>query len=115
MIPFKKEIEDIKNQIVMKYNPSKIILFGSCAKGIAKTNSDIDLCIICQYEDKKEKLMDMLINVQYNRDVDFILYRPEEWDKYIKDSGTFASLIKREGVVLYGWYIEIQRVVSNSE
>lgn len=102
MIPFVKEIEDIKNQIIIKYNPLKIILFGSCAKGIAKENSDIDLCIICQYEDKKDKLLDMLINIEYDRDVDFILYRPEVWDRYTEDLGTFASLIKREGVVLYG-------------
>lgn len=102
MIPFIDEIEDIKNQIITKYHPSKIILFGSCAKGIAKETSDIDLCIVCQYEDKKEKLMDMLINVEYDRDVDFILYRPDEWNNYTKDTGTFAALIQREGVVLYG-------------
>lgn len=113
MILFIEEIEELKNQIIMKYNPLKIILFGSCAKGIARENSDIDLCIILEYEDKKEKLLDMLINIEYHRDVDFILYRPQEWDKYIEDSGTFAALIKREGVVLYGWYVKIQRMVWN--
>lgn len=102
MIPFIDEIENIKTQIVNKHNPLQIILFGSCAKGIAKENSDIDLCIICNYENKKDKLLDMLINIEYERDVDFIIYRPEEWSKHINDSGTFASLIKREGVVLYG-------------
>lgn len=102
MIPFINEIEDIKNQIIAKYNPLKIILFGSCARGIAKRNSDIDLCIICHYENKKDKLIDMLTSIEYSRDVDLILYRPEEWEKYIKDSATFASLINREGVVLYG-------------
>lgn len=102
MIPFVDEIEDIKTQIIIKYNPLKIILFGSYAKGWAKENSDIDLCIVCQYEDKKAKLMDMLININSERDVDFILYRPDAWDKYIEDQGTFASLIKREGVILYG-------------
>lgn len=102
MIPFSNEIEDIKNQIIIKYNPSKIILFGSCAKGIANKNSDIDLCIIFQYENKKEKLIDMLTSIEYHRDVDFIIYRPEEWEQYIGDSATFASLINREGVVLYG-------------
>lgn len=102
MIPFSNEIEDIKNQIIAKYNPLKIILFGSCARGIAKRNSDIDLCVICHYENKKDKLIDMLTSIEYSRDVDLILYRPEEWEKYIKDSATFASLINREGVVLYG-------------
>lgn len=107
MIPFKDEIENIKKQIVEKYDPIKIILFGSCASGCAKKNSDIDLCIICNYKDKKEILMDMLMNIQYERDVDFILYRPEEWELYKKDTTTFANLINRKGVEIYGWYYKI--------
>lgn len=63
MIPFRDEIEKTKEQIISRYHPIKIILFGSCAAGCAKKNSDIDLCIICDYEDKKEMLMDMLINI----------------------------------------------------
>jgi len=102
MIPFSDEIEKIKEQIVNRYHPIKIILFGSCASGCAKKNSDIDLCIICSYESKKEMLMDMLINIEYDRDVDFILYRQAEYDEYKKDTATFASLIDRKGVCIYG-------------
>lgn len=102
MIPFSDEIEKIKEQIVCRYHPIKIILFGSCAAGCAKKNSDIDLCIICDYENKKEMLMDMLINIEYERDVDFILYRQDEYEKYKEDSSTFASLIDRKGVCIYG-------------
>ena len=102
MIPFSDEIEKIKEQIVNRYHPVKIILFGSCAAGCAKKNSDIDLCIICSYESKKEMLMDMLINIEYDRDVDFILYRQAEYDEYKKNTTTFASLIDRKGVCIYG-------------
>ena len=107
MIPFIDEIEEIKNQIVELYSPQKVILFGSCAKGIARKDSDIDLCVVFDYKDKKEALMDMLINIECERDVDFILYRCKEWEKYIQDTSTFAYLINREGVLLYGWYIKI--------
>lgn len=107
MIPFVEEINKVKMDIIEKYNPVKIILFGSYAKGWNKENSDIDLCIICEYEDKKSMLVDMLINIDSDRDIDFILYRPEAWEKYTLDSGTFASLIKREGVILYGWYTKV--------
>ena len=99
MIPFIEEIEEIKNQLIKLYNPSKIILFGSCAKGIAKKDSDIDLCVIGDYDDKKSRLMDMLINIESHKD--------NEWIKYIQDTATFASLINREGVVLYGSYTKI--------
>jgi len=102
MIPFSDEIEKIKEQIVNRYHPVKIILFGSCAAGCAKKNSDIDLCIICSYKSKKEMLMDMLINIECDRDVDFILYRQAEYDEYKKNTTTFASLIDRKGVCIYG-------------
>ncbi|WP_246582856.1 nucleotidyltransferase domain-containing protein [Clostridium mobile] len=102
MMPFKEEIDNIKNQIINRYKPYKIILFGSCATGCAKEDSDIDLCIILNYEDKQEALMDLLMNIEYDRDVDFILYRPGEWEKYKEDTTTFASLINRKGVTIYG-------------
>ena len=46
MIPFIEEIEEIRNQIVQLYNPHEIILFGSCAKGRAREDSDIDFLFI---------------------------------------------------------------------
>lgn len=102
MIPFKQEIDSIKEQIVTMYNPSKIILFGSCASGCAKNNSDIDLCIICDYEDKQKLLTELLINIDYARDVDFILYKPKEWELYKDDKTSFANIINRKGVPIYG-------------
>lgn len=102
MIPFKEEIDSIKEQIVNMYSPYKIILFGSCAAGCAKNNSDIDLCIICNYEDKQKLLTDLLINIDYTRDVDFILYRPKEWELYKEDKASFANIISRKGVPIYG-------------
>lgn len=41
-----KEIKKITGQIVEKYKPEKIILFGSWAYGKPKENSDIDLMVI---------------------------------------------------------------------
>lgn len=102
MIPFRDEINEVKIQLINRYNPLKIILFGSCAKGCARKNSDIDLCVICDYEDKRKMLLDMMMNIDCERDVDYILYRPKEWEMHIKDTSTFAALIGREGVILHG-------------
>lgn len=56
------EIEKIKNQIINKYNPDDIILFGSCAKGLAKRGSDIDICVILDTRDKKQTLREILVD-----------------------------------------------------
>jgi predicted nucleotidyltransferase len=64
------EIEKIKKQILLKYSPEDIILFGSHAKGLVKRGSDI------------------------------VIYTPTEWSKYKDDRANFANIIKRTGVSL---------------
>lgn len=45
-INFEKEIEHITTQIVEKYKPEKVILFGSAARGEAGYDSDADFLVI---------------------------------------------------------------------
>jgi predicted nucleotidyltransferase len=40
-------IDSITAQLIEKYKPEKIILFGSAARGDAAPDSDVDLLIIC--------------------------------------------------------------------
>lgn len=96
------EIENIKKQIIAKYLPEKIILFGSCAKGRMKKSSDIDLCIVLDVEDKRKTMQDMLLNVNYDIDLDVVLFTPKEWEQYKENQATFAGIINRTGVCLYG-------------
>ena len=42
----KQLIDSLKNAVVKAVNPSKIILFGSYAKGNQTVSSDIDLLVI---------------------------------------------------------------------
>jgi predicted nucleotidyltransferase len=102
MVKYKERSNKIKDQIVDRYKPIKIILFGSCAAGCARKDSDIDLCVVIDYLDKRETLMDLMMNIDYERSVDFIIYKPEDWDRYKKDTTTFANLISRTGVEIYG-------------
>ncbi len=106
MCPYDSEIEAIKNQIFNTYYPLDIILFGSCAKGRVTRSSDIDLCLILETEDKRRKVRDILVNLDY--DVDLVIYTPEEWRKYKDDKATFAGIINKTGVSLIGRYDKIQ-------
>jgi predicted nucleotidyltransferase len=102
MFRYNNEIEKIKNQIINKYNPKDIILFGSCAKGLVKRGSDIDICVILETGDKKKTLREMLVEVEYDVDLDIIIYTPLEWSKYKDDKASFANIINRTGVSLVG-------------
>ena len=96
------EIDFIKKQIILIYKPTKIVLFGSQAKGTATSKSDIDICIINDTDDKRSLLTDMYLNIESTKPFDFLLYTQEEWEKCISDSTSFAYQINKYGKVLYG-------------
>lgn len=102
MCPYDNEIEKIKKQIIDKYHPADIILFGSCAKGLIRKGSDIDLCIVMDTSDKRQTVRDMLLEVDYDIDLDIVVYTPLEWSKYKDDNATMAGVIHRTGVSLVG-------------
>ena len=60
---FKIELENLKEQIVNKFNPQEIVLFGSLAKGIFRSNSDIDICIIKDTDNKRELITEIYTEV----------------------------------------------------
>lgn len=96
------EINLIKEQVVSHYAPSKIILFGSQAKGMATKKSDIDLCIVKDTENKRDLLIDMYLNIRSSKPFDLILYTEAEWSQCVNDTTSFAYLINKKGTVIYG-------------
>ena len=103
-INFEKETESITTQIIEKYEPEKIILFGSAARGESGSDSDADFLII-----KKEtpfygadRIRELSRMVNRNIPVDFLVYRPEEFEKRVEMGDPFLKAIIKEGKVLYG-------------
>ena len=94
--------ESITEQIIEKYAPEKILLFGSHAKNKAKDKSDIDLCIVMETNNKRQLLAELYYTIQSEKPIDIILYTPAEWNECIKDSTSFAYKIQKEGILLYG-------------
>lgn len=99
----KEEIANISRQIVEKYKPEKIILFGSAAYGKLGPDSDIDFLII-----KKEtpyygidRMREIRRLIEKNIAADFLIYRPEEFDERLKLGDPFIKTIVKEGIVLY--------------
>lgn len=97
-----EQIEDIKQQIITQYAPQKIILFGSCAKGVIRRNSDIDLCIILETEDVRSLKQEMQLSLSADIPLDIVVYTPDQWEKHLQDPTSFARLIYTKGAVLYG-------------
>lgn len=103
-IDVQKEIESITQQILEKYRPEKIILFGSAARGKFSADSDADFLII-----KKEtplygadRIRELSRLIERNIPVDFFIYRPEEFDQRLEMGDPFLKVILKEGKVLHG-------------
>ena len=98
------EIELIVEQIIQKYRPMKIILFGSAGRGEYDKVNDLDFLII-----KKdvplhglERMRELDELIERNIAADMLVYRPDEFDERIRLGDPFIKTILREGRVLYG-------------
>ena len=98
------EIETIVRQIIRKYCPIKIILFGSAGRGEYDKVNDLDFLIIKKdvplYGLDRMRELDGLI--ERNIAADMLVYRPDEFNERIKLGDPFIKTILREGRVLYG-------------
>jgi len=98
------EIKSIVAQMIKRYRPEKIILFGSIARGEYDSDSDADFLVIKGdtplYGVDRIRELSRLID----RDipVDFLVYRPEEFNTRLEMGDPFIKSILKEGRVLYG-------------
>jgi len=97
-----KEIKKIVKQIVKKYKPEKIILFGSFAYGKPKPSSDVDFLIIKNTKKKKvERIKDVLMQIKSNLPVEPLIYNPKEVQNRLSLGDFFFQDIVNKGKVVY--------------
>lgn len=94
----KKVIECIK-----RYNPQKIIIFGSYTRGETDEYSDLDFVVI---KKTKKRFIRRLIEVAKLIDykhgqVDVFVYTPTEFNRMIKYGNPFIEQVLKEGKVVY--------------
>ena len=103
-IDFDKEVERITAQIIEKYDPEKIILFGSSVRGEISPDSDLDILIIKRDTPLygADRIRELSRLIERDIPIDFLVYRPEEFEKRIEMGDPFLRAIVKEGKVLYG-------------
>lgn len=102
-IQLQEQINSIKDQLVKKYKPEKIFLFGSSVNGNMTKDSDLDFLII--KDDKKDpykRMVEVYGLVKKNIAADFIVYTPKEFSERLRLGDPFVTSILSEGRVLYG-------------
>lgn len=97
------QIDSITKQLIQKYKPVKIILFGSAATGQMTRDSDLDFFVV--KDDKKDHYHRMVeVSRLIDKDIaaDFIIYTPQELSERLRLGDPFIKTIVSKGKVLYG-------------
>ncbi len=96
-------IQEAARRIAEKFNPERIILFGSQAQGTADERSDIDLLVICRVMGKRRTVATeidrSLKGLRVARDI--VVLTPEEYERDKLIPGTVARPAFLEGKLLY--------------
>jgi len=96
-------IDDIVSRIANKFDPDKIILFGSCAAGTPGKHSDIDLLII---QETEQPIQYRGIEIQkYLRGtvvpMDILVYTNSEYEDEKLDKYSFISSTLSNSKIIY--------------
>ena len=99
-----EEINYILEQIIQKYQPQRVILFGSAARNEYENLDDLDFLIIKENVPSQglERMRELDELIDRNMAADMIVYRPSEIEERTDLGDPFINTILREGQVLYG-------------
>ena len=98
-----EKISEIVNKIAENYDPDKIILFGSYAKGTANTDSDLDFIIVKKTDTPKQKrgreVRKYLLGAMIP--IDLKIYTPDEFEKEKNSVYSFLNSAIKNSKLIY--------------
>ncbi len=98
----REAIDYVVQQIAEKFQPVKIILFGSYAYGEPRPESDVDLLVIIDSPMKESELsFQIRKNIEYNFGIDLLIKTPENLKRRIELGDAFLKEITNKGKVVY--------------
>lgn len=90
-------VEDLKT-----YQPIRVILFGSAARGDMDSYSDLDFVVIKETDQGLlDRLKEVALLCKAPGAIDLLVYTPAEWKYLQQTESPFAERVMREGRVVY--------------
>lgn len=97
-----EDVWEFVERLVRKFDPERVILFGSRAWGTPTRDSDVDLLVVMEFEGRP---VDMAVRIGAECDdrflMDLIVRRPAEVERRIAMGDSFFKRILRDGLVLH--------------
>lgn len=99
-----REIQKVLKELIEKYHPEKVILFGSAADPDAAEVNDLDFLVIKSDVPHYgiDRLYEVNILIDRGAGVDILVYKPEEIEERLRMGDPFVKKMVYEGRVLYG-------------
>jgi predicted nucleotidyltransferase len=95
---------ELLRSVVGYFQPQRVVLFGSRARGEVGPDSDIDLLVILDDEAPREMLSWRAVNAArrgYKRAVDIVPWRRAAYEAAKDVVGSLPWTAEREGLVVY--------------
>jgi len=95
-------INDVVRQVIEKFNPQRIVLFGSYAAGKPRPESDVDLLVVMDTPLREsEQAYQICREIDYLFGLDLIVISPRRLKQRLEWGDTFLKEITQQGVMLY--------------
>lgn len=102
-LPISNEsIQRVTQQIVERFHPRKVILFGSYAYGQPTADSDVDLLVVIDTEEPPLHVAAQIAaEIEHTFPLDIVVRTPVELQVAAQRKGVFVSEVMSKGIVLY--------------
>ena len=100
---YESALREVVARIATRFDPDKIILFGSAARGQGGPDSDADLLIVMAVDgSKRQQAVQIDLALEgIPIPIDLIVVTPDEVEKHRETPGTIIREAMQEGKVLY--------------
>jgi predicted nucleotidyltransferase len=94
-------IRRFARQVAERFQPDKIILFGSYAYGTPHADSDVDILVVMPARNELDQAVRLRLTVDYNFPLDLLVRTPKNLSWRLDEGDSFLTEIVTRGKVLY--------------
>jgi predicted nucleotidyltransferase len=96
-----RDIRAVCSQIVARFSPRKVILFGSRARGDAAEGSDVDLLVIADGRPRPDESLRIRRSIRYDFPLDILVIGADRLSRRLAAGDFFLRDAVENGKVLY--------------
>lgn len=96
-------IDQYVKRLVDRFQPQRVLLFGSQAAGTATADSDVDLLVVMNHDKSRDVEQEIEIDCTLSREfpLDILVRRPEEVARRLASHDMALTTIFKTGEILY--------------